>query len=701
MKRLLLVVSATLSVCALSSAQTITYNFDNLAAHSPLPISDTQGGVRADFTATGQGFSIQDAGVLGFTPAGFSGNCIYPDSVFAADLQIKFSRNLSSFSIMYAPEEYATDSSATMRVTAYLNSTLVGTATTTAPVPGTWPTGTLSFSSTQPFNYVVVHYDAAPVTGGDYGPIFMADNMVVTVFSTAVTQAWHRTIPNSQTLNSRQAAVTDKAGNFYFIYNNNGSLYFQKLSPAGNLFFDQNFTDTHNNAYLFSATLPTSIYATPVTNNQQWVDVVTTVNHPITGYDYWRFAQNRFPTNYTGGLTSMGSQLYEPSSPWANDGGFCLLNFAETGPIGPAGDSAPLFRNRRSGDPAWRLEIYSPWTYQPDASIDPIDGVYDDITRSWFVTGTDPLDPNIASWGKYPIQSVTRLFGGTVTGNASVQFSFVTCKLPGGHMGVILNRHNMVNGSWAHNFTIVTASNGVTLFTYPASGLQWGKLSQLTGYDNKSPIYGAGTYIDSLGHQVGFVEAIDWTGNQQWYLHHTPTDFIYPTSEGFYSTFTDPLTSNFYVEHADSGGFFDWGKQYPNAANISSALFTPFQNAFYVVASQNFGGVYTLNVDRFITGATLRALTCPPTIAAGGTLTIRVQLNGPAPSGGLNVGLTSFDPALTFAANGAQGLNVVVPQGQDHLDVDLDANTVNANTLVHLLAIHNGVRCNASSTVTP
>ena len=80
---------------------------------------------------------------------------------------------------MYAPEEYDTDSSCTMRITAYLGATFVGTNTYRIPVPGTWPTGTLSFSSTQPFDNVVIHYDAPPVTGGDYGPIFMADNLTV------------------------------------------------------------------------------------------------------------------------------------------------------------------------------------------------------------------------------------------------------------------------------------------------------------------------------------------------------------------------------------------------------------------------------------------------------------------------------------------------------------------------------------------
>src|SRR5436190_8475003 len=67
-----------------------------------------------------------------------------------------------------------------MRVTASMDGTLVGTATTTADPPGTWPTATLAFSSTEPFNDVVLHYDAPPPTGGDWGPIFMADNMLIT-----------------------------------------------------------------------------------------------------------------------------------------------------------------------------------------------------------------------------------------------------------------------------------------------------------------------------------------------------------------------------------------------------------------------------------------------------------------------------------------------------------------------------------------
>lgn len=161
-------------------AGTVTFDFDNAPAFTSLPIDVTVDGLTAHLSATGCGFSIQHADTLGFTPAGFGGNCIYPNSVFPADFLADFSAPLTYFSILYSPQELGCDDSATMRVTAYLDGAYVGTATATAPVHGTWPTGRLSFSSAQPFNSVVVHYDQPPPTCQDWGPIFLADNMTVT-----------------------------------------------------------------------------------------------------------------------------------------------------------------------------------------------------------------------------------------------------------------------------------------------------------------------------------------------------------------------------------------------------------------------------------------------------------------------------------------------------------------------------------------
>jgi len=162
-------------------AQPVLFDFDSAPLHSPLPINLTVSGITAHFSATGQGYSIQRADTMGFTPVGMAGNCIYPSSVFLSDLLISFDTRLTAFSILYAVQELACDGSATMRVTAYLDGAPVGTNTMVAVPGATWPTATLSFSSASPFNSVVVHYDSGPPGGGcDWGSIFMADNMIVT-----------------------------------------------------------------------------------------------------------------------------------------------------------------------------------------------------------------------------------------------------------------------------------------------------------------------------------------------------------------------------------------------------------------------------------------------------------------------------------------------------------------------------------------
>lgn len=86
---------------------------------------------------------------------------------------------------MYACQELGCDDAATMKVTAYMGGTLVGFNTKTATYPGTWPVDTLACSFSQGFDSVVVHYNSPPPTCGDYGVIFLADNMKATLASKA------------------------------------------------------------------------------------------------------------------------------------------------------------------------------------------------------------------------------------------------------------------------------------------------------------------------------------------------------------------------------------------------------------------------------------------------------------------------------------------------------------------------------------
>jgi hypothetical protein len=167
-------------------AQSVLFDFDNAPLQSPFPIDLTVGGITAHLSATGAGYSIQSTTTAPDVPVGFSGRFIYPSSINAADLLVGFSTPLTDFSILYASQELACDSSATIRVTAYLNGTFVATATTNATwnCTCTWTAQILPLSSAQPFNSVVVHYDAPPLPSPnpcqDYGVIFLADNMTVT-----------------------------------------------------------------------------------------------------------------------------------------------------------------------------------------------------------------------------------------------------------------------------------------------------------------------------------------------------------------------------------------------------------------------------------------------------------------------------------------------------------------------------------------
>ena len=164
-----------------AKAQSVLFDFDTTPLHAPLPIDLTIGGITAHFSANPAyyNYSIQRADTMGFTPLGFAGNCIYPSTIYPCDLLISFDRQLTDISILYAPDELATDSSCTMRITAFSGTTQVATTTYTNPNPGTWPSATLSLSSSQPFDNVVIHYEAPPITGGDYGTIFMVDNLQV------------------------------------------------------------------------------------------------------------------------------------------------------------------------------------------------------------------------------------------------------------------------------------------------------------------------------------------------------------------------------------------------------------------------------------------------------------------------------------------------------------------------------------------
>ena len=73
---------------ARAEAQSILFDFNNVPEFTPFPINVTVGGITAHLSGTGAGYSIQSATTAPVAPVGFSGNDIYPSSIYLSDLVI-------------------------------------------------------------------------------------------------------------------------------------------------------------------------------------------------------------------------------------------------------------------------------------------------------------------------------------------------------------------------------------------------------------------------------------------------------------------------------------------------------------------------------------------------------------------------------------------------------------------------------------
>lgn len=165
------------------SAQTVLFDFNDAPIQTSLPIDLTWGGIHAHFAATGGGFSVLDTSTAPVVPTGFTGRFLYPNGLGPADLLVSFDRQLVYFSILYSPQELGCADSATMRLSAFMGTALVGSVTKTATNPGTWPVDVLQCNFPQGFDNVVIHHDSPPPTCQNNGPIFMAEDMRVLAVS--------------------------------------------------------------------------------------------------------------------------------------------------------------------------------------------------------------------------------------------------------------------------------------------------------------------------------------------------------------------------------------------------------------------------------------------------------------------------------------------------------------------------------------
>jgi len=176
--------TAVLTVGFAAEAAVVTFDFDTgappLYTGQSVPFDQTTSGVTAHFSSPqGAAFSLQTASSTFFNLSQFSGKFVYPNNLDRNQLNVWFSQNLTSISVVFATVEYQDNAEvpSNIRLTAYGPSGLVGTAVTHAAYLGdTFPMGTLAFDSGGvAFDHVeiVVPFNTVGTTN------FLADNMIV------------------------------------------------------------------------------------------------------------------------------------------------------------------------------------------------------------------------------------------------------------------------------------------------------------------------------------------------------------------------------------------------------------------------------------------------------------------------------------------------------------------------------------------
>jgi len=506
---------------------------------------------------------------------------------------------------------------------------------------------------------------------------------ITALASIQVTSGWQLPVNGSDTGPSNAVAF-DKSGNFYYEYVTANTLHLRRMSAAESFLFDVAIVKL----------------AAPA---QSYVSLTVSPPSSVGQYAYCGWNTRDANGNIVANLTKIDPNGQRP---WASTfslsnatGGDILLSVGSD----TAGNTFLALAESTASDVELKLlKLSSTGAIVNQSSVPEIkpllssDACFDLASSSFVVAGADNITPGYARWGSYRVADGIRNFGDTfafdaVLGNVSSHVN----ALPGGRYAVIRNFLPTSSGSNpAFDFTVYDGL-GASQWHYPTSGTEFGSLLQVAGSSAALPVYGVGKY-PSNSSTYDFVDQFTWSGMRNWRKSNMPVDTIYPTSDGFLATYQAPGTSIVFVEHADVSATFDWFKYYTLCLGARPAL-AAFQNAFYAYAGTAGPQV---TIERFVTGLTLKSISCPTSVKAGSSFTLTITLNGAAPAGGMQVGLTSFDSHVLFQSNNSSSLWATVPAGQTTLMVPMNTLAVSGNTTVKLLGIQNGVRSNASIVLT-
>jgi hypothetical protein len=533
-------------------------------------------------------------------------------------------------------------------------------------------------------------------------PLLLGAILVLAACSQAApylnTLAWTRY------LNADQAKIlVDGSGNTYVVYQSpvlsGTNVSFLRYDPSGNVTASHSlFTRTSlhcqlEGVYLSPPSAPkTSLYVTmievlPSTDEGTVID-----KSDLSGNVVWQSSFNQAMAGYSpvGGFVD-SSDNFRLAFAFVPDSGpgskLQMLEFSPTGTI---------------------------LSNQANTNMLPSSATF--INGKWCVCGLDATSNNMfesGRWGSYDPSTGVDVAGavfdeldnGTYTYEYGTPRSYVD---PAGAVDIGIT----VTAFRDSDHQMVATNHFIRRYNLTGS-LQWtspsvaGYATFLTSFGSNNPqYYMRGEYqsptiteqYDHLGNKVwttspltsnrGFAPVADATGVFEFYedsVNHKKINFIRVNSAGSV-VWTSSLA-------AGAGGGANIEAYVNDAADVNNNLYSA------TVLPQAAGN--QIVVQRFVPGVALSLLsTTGSSFNDGANVPVKVQLNSPAPAGGVLVKLTSSSAKELFS-NNTTAYTVAIPAGSLFATVVMHPMAVSANTPVTVLGNQSGVQRAVSFTVTP
>jgi hypothetical protein len=242
--------------------------------------------------------------------------------------------------------------------------------------------------------------------------------------------------------------------------------------------------------------------------------------------------------------------------------------------------------------------------------------------------------------------------------------------------------------------------------------LQWispsydGYVGYLTSFGSNNSFYAGADGPGSLS-----VEQHDHLGNKVWNTPVTVPALGYMPVCDATGIYTIAVNLNnqkrIDLNRLDSAGNTVWTSSVATGAgsNLSSTTLLDAtdsnNNLFTVIQVPVTNTTYQAVLNRYVPGVALSTLTAATATVLGGKIdSVKVQLNAPAPAGGILVKLTSSSAKALFP-NSTTAYSMAIPAGSLYASVPVHTSAVTANTSVSILGNQSGVQRAVSFTITP